>query len=231
MHVGWTISEIGGNRGTFGSLRLRCDELGQSDPFFTSEFMDWAQTTDSEATWNFIWDVQSQNCSGTDNYKQISQILQTRQVIFTTKKGAQQPDVLQGTSACARSPGVTFNVTDTMSIDASSNLGRDSCNVLAPGPSPVANVCAIAMGPAVAATATKITPQSLCESVGTTASSTTTAHGNAAARGRAALGRGCWVHVVGITLLRGRCAGRIVLGSVQSPISESRVAGRLDFFF
>jgi hypothetical protein len=196
MDVGWIIWEIGGNRTAFGSRRLRCDELGQSDPFFTSEFMDSSKTTDNEGTWNLVWDVQSQNCSGKDNYKEIGQILHTRQLIFTTKKGAQQPDVLQGTSACDRSPGITFNVTDTMYISPSDNMGRDSCNVLAPGPSPIANVCAIAMGPAVVATATKTTPQDFCESVGTTASSTTTAHGNAAARGAP-----LWAADTGSTLL------------------------------
>jgi hypothetical protein len=179
MRVGWTVREYGGNHPVSGYRGLLCDELAQSDPFFTTEGMDSALTTDSEATWNLVWHVQSQNCSVMDNDQQISQILQTRQLIFTTKKGAQQPDVLQGTGTCANSPGVTFNVTDTLPISARHNRGRGSCNVLAPGPFPVANVCAIAIGPAVAATATKRTPQSFC----TTATITTTALDNAAARG------------------------------------------------
>ncbi len=66
------------------------------------------------------------------------QTLPSRQLLFTTKKDAPAADVLQGTDACVRSPGVTHNVTDTVSIPAYLNQGRDSCNVLSPGPPPAA---------------------------------------------------------------------------------------------
>lgn len=183
MHISWIMSDYGDdNRVVFGSRSLLCDELGQTDPFLTHEYLNPDKTTAAEATWRLIWTVQSQNCSREGNATQISQILQQHAVLFTTKKGAPQPDVLRGADACARSPAATFNVTDTLPIYASRNMGRDSCNVLAPGPFPSPNPCAIAMGPVVVAAAANLTRQSFCESVGP-AKSTSTPLGNAAARG------------------------------------------------
>lgn len=182
MHISWIVREHGGDRAAYGSRELLCDELGQTDPFLTNEFMDADKTTAAEATWILIWNVQSQNCSREGNDTQISQILQQQRLLFTTKKGAPQPDLLQSTDACTRSPAATFNVTNTLPIEPSLNSGRGFCNVLAPGAFPPANPCAIATGPKVAAAAVNLTRQSFCESV-TTPKSTSTALGNAAARG------------------------------------------------
>ncbi len=157
-----------------GSHNLLCDQVGQSDPFFTTASAFTGFTTDRDGEWVILWSVHSHNCSVTENVTQISYLYHPQYLFFTTKKGAQQPDVLQNTSACASSPGVTFNVTDTLPIAANLNYGRSSCNVLAPSPPPAANVCAIAMGPAVAAAATKLTPDYSCESATSTAKSTPT---------------------------------------------------------
>ena len=184
MRVAWEVWDVvpvvpfenGGNltRVVSESRRLVCDELGQSDPFFITPSAAAQLTVDREAEWVILWSVTAQNCSVTNNDTQLGQFGQRQLLLFTTKKNAQQPDVLQNTNACNRSPGITFNVTDTLPIEASLNHGRGSCNVLAPGPPPAANVCAIAMGPAATAAATKITPSSFCESVTSTAKSTPT---------------------------------------------------------
>ena len=98
---------------------------------------------------------------------------------FTTKKGAQEPDLLQGTATCACPPGIVFNVTDTIPFYAGHNFGRASCNVLVPGSPPAADVCAVEIGPAVAATMAKTTDEMFCYSVTSTA--TPTPRTNAAA--------------------------------------------------
>lgn len=151
IHIGWTLWETSPNKllTDSGIRELHCDELGKTDPFFTVERANPAKTTDAEATWVLLWSVQSQNCTAAGG---VSQLGQSQQLAFTTKKGAQEPDLLQGKAACARSPGITFNVTDTIGIAGSSNYGRASCNVLAPGDPPAADVCALELGPAVAAT-------------------------------------------------------------------------------
>ena len=181
MRVAWEVwdvvpAEDGGNltRVVSESRGLLCDELGQSDPFFITPSAAAQLTVDREAEWVILWSVIVQNCSVTNNDTQLGQFGQPQHLLFTTKKNAQQPDVLQNTDICASSPGVTFNVTNTLPIEASLNHGRGSCNVLAPGPPPAANVCAIAIGPAVAAAATKITPSSFCQSITSTATSTPT---------------------------------------------------------
>ncbi|KAG7284954.1 hypothetical protein NEMBOFW57_009570 [Staphylotrichum longicolle] len=149
MHIGWTVWETSPNKllTDYGIRELHCDELGKTDPFFTVERANPAKTTDAQATWVLLWSVLSANCTAAGG---ISQLGQSQQLAFTTKKGAQEPDLLQGTAACARSPGITFNVTDTIGIAGSSNYGRASCNVLAPGDPPAADVCALELGPAVA---------------------------------------------------------------------------------
>ena len=191
MSIGWTLWESSPNKTMMdsGSRPLLCDALGQTDPFFTAERVDPAKTTNYEATWVLLWSVQSQNCSGSG----ISQLLQLQQLTFTTQKGAQEPDVLQGTAACARSPGVTFNVTDTVPVLTSQNMGQGECNVLAPGPPPAADVCALAIGPSVAAIMNKTADQLFCYSVTSTA--TPTPSTNAAGPGPAA------AHVAGSTWL------------------------------
>ena len=94
MHIGWTLWESSGNKTktASGDRELLCDELGQTDPFFTAEHANPAKTTDSEATWVLPWNVQSQNCTVAQNHSWISQLLQSQQVTFTTKKGAQEPE-------------------------------------------------------------------------------------------------------------------------------------------
>ncbi len=181
MRVAWEVwdvvpAEDGGNltRVTSESRRLVCDELSQSDPFFITPSSAAQLTLDREAEWVILWSVVVQNCSVTNNDTQLGQFGQPQLLSFTTRRNAQQPDVLQNTGACASSPGITLNVTDTLPIEASLNHGRGWCNALAPGPLPAANVCAIAMGPVVAAAVTKITPSSYCESVTSTANRTPT---------------------------------------------------------
>ncbi|KAG7289802.1 hypothetical protein NEMBOFW57_006178 [Staphylotrichum longicolle] len=184
MSISWVIRDLdSGQRMATGSRTLHCDELGQTDPLLTHEYLDADKTTAAEATWFLIWNVQSQNCSREGNDTQISQILQQQKLRFTTKKGAPQPDLLQSTDACTRSQAATFNVTDTLPIEPSLNMGRGLCNVLAPGPFPPAHPCAIAMGPKVAAAAVNLTRQSFCESVTPPKSTSTPSSGNAAARG------------------------------------------------
>ncbi len=198
MRISWTLWEDSGNRTKMadGTRHLLCDELGQSDPFFSAESVNPAVTTDYEATWVLLWNVQSQNCTGSQKDSRVSHLTQLQQVTFTTKKGAQEPDVLQGTAACARSPGITFNVTDTVPVYAPLNEGRATCNVLASGPPPAANVCAIAIGPAVAATMTKEAPEFWCDSVTPTATSTPTTNAAAAGPGPATA-----AHATGLTWL------------------------------
>ncbi len=200
MRIGWTLWEDSGNRTKTagGSRHLLCDELGQTDPFFSAESVDPAVTTNYEATWVLLWNVQSQNCTGSQKGSQISHLLQQQQVTFTTKQGAQEPDLQQGTAACTRSPGIAFNVTDTLSIYAPLNEGRATCNVLAPGPPPAANVCAIAIGPAVAATMTKQAPEFWCDSVTATATSTPTTNAAAAAHVAGSTWLASLVSVVGV---------------------------------
>ncbi|KAK3897398.1 hypothetical protein C8A05DRAFT_19830 [Staphylotrichum tortipilum] len=156
MDIMWTVWETSPNMllTDSGIRELHCDELGKTDPFFTVERANPAKTTDAEATWVLLWDVLAHNCTATGASPGIGQLTtqHQQQLTFTTKKGAQEPDLLQGTAACARSPGITFNVTDTRSIAARLNYGRASCNVLAQGDPPAADVCALDLGPAVAAT-------------------------------------------------------------------------------
>ncbi len=199
MHIIWHLYEMSGNltKGDGDYRILLCDELGQTDPFFTAEAVSTSATTANEATWTLVWNVQSQNCSGSDD-GEISQLLQQRRITFTTKQGAQEPDVLQGTAACARSPGITFNVTETRGIAPYDNFGRASCNVLAPGPPPAADVCALSVGSAAAATmAAKTSDFYWCASATSAATSTPTTN---AAAGRGP-GPAAAAHLAGSTWL------------------------------
>ena len=215
MHVSWTLWEDSPNKllTDSGIRELLCDELGQTDPFFTVESVDPAKTTNAEATWVLLWDVLSHNCTAQGNRSRanpldegISEFTQSRRLTFTTKKGAQEPDLLQGTAACARSPSITFNVTETIPFYAGSNFGRGSCNVLAPGPPPAADACAVALGPAVAATMAQRPKDDLwCDSVGSKTTPTPTPNAAAPAAPPAAHVAGpVWpaflVSMVGVTV-------------------------------
>ncbi len=199
MEITWGLYEVSGNmtKGDGFSRTLRCDELGQVDPFFTAEGVSTSATTASEAMWTLVWNVQSQNCSATDG-ADVTQTLLQRRVTFTTKKGAQEPDLLQGTAACARSQGITFNVTGTRAVTPSRNFGRKTCNVLAPDPPPEANVCALSLGSAEAATMAAITSDALWCASPTSAATTTPTTNAAAGRGP---GPAAAAHLAGSTWL------------------------------
>lgn len=148
--LSYHIEELGtSSNGTniiSGILDLRWANFSSSGPYFA--FASTSQLINAEGTWLFSWTLASGNCSGSpeNGTMEFSGHNQAHFIIFTTKNGSQQPDLVAATedATCAKTESHTFNVTGILDVPNSigSNYdGRDSCAVLSPASSPAPNPC------------------------------------------------------------------------------------------
>lgn len=153
LHLGlrWNLFQLdGGNRTGFGVIpETYYIPPGARQYYEYSSFYD---LTIIEGTWLLQWTVDSVNCSQfpVNNFSMVS-YTQGNRIIFTTKNGAQAPDLLTATAndVCASAAGFTFNVTglEKASVRSPDNVdGKDSvttCAVVAPmSPTYRPNPCA-----------------------------------------------------------------------------------------
>ncbi|KAI6090037.1 hypothetical protein F4821DRAFT_230487 [Hypoxylon rubiginosum] len=112
-----------------------------SDPYFAYEYVTELNVT--EARWSLVWSMGSGNCSRPDGAtgddktaSSLSFYNRDRNVRFTTRNGAQQPDLAAAATtdadACTDNY-FTFNVTGVLDTPLGAKYdGRETCAVLAP---------------------------------------------------------------------------------------------------
>jgi hypothetical protein len=141
----------------FGAMILKYADFSSSDPYFALDSVPYMNTT--EGIWSIMWTVYAANCShavigdppgvGQTNVGggiSASHLpYNSGPTQFTTKNGAQQPDLVAATAddTCASSGNFTFDVTGTLKVaDPPLFNGRSSCAVLpTPLSKPPANPC------------------------------------------------------------------------------------------
>jgi hypothetical protein len=147
------------------SIRLRwLSESLSQDPFFQySPF----QQLSAAANWNLSWKIYWDSCTnGSSSVQSTSGTTFTESaqgsLAFTTKDGAQKPDLVSGTkdTSCSRNSGVAINITD------SQGEGAETCAVVA-APSSVSyqTPCRVQIGSAAAASISSYISATLCRSV------------------------------------------------------------------
>ncbi|KAI1778199.1 hypothetical protein F4818DRAFT_405165 [Hypoxylon cercidicola] len=154
LNFGWTVYNMDDPHGPAidGYLHLtNVDFSNTSDPYFA--FRTTNEFNATEASWYLIWTLSSGNCSRSDASRgddgvasSISFYNRVNPVSFTTRNGAQQPDLVPSDDTCASPDSYfTFNVTGILGTpDPAKYDGRDTCAVLAPTnmtASPTAALC------------------------------------------------------------------------------------------
>ncbi|RMJ22163.1 hypothetical protein PHISP_06970 [Aspergillus sp. HF37] len=123
-----------------------------NDPYYFV-FDGTQKFSDIEGTWMLLWEVHGLICSESHSTFTIRGINDANKVWFTTKKGAQQADLIAATDpgTCANTQSFTFNVTGSMDISTSSQFDADSCAVLSPtSPWPAPSQCQVEISSAKA---------------------------------------------------------------------------------
>ncbi|KAJ5159365.1 uncharacterized protein N7482_006369 [Penicillium canariense] len=136
LSLWWNLWQLeGGNMTGYGVIpKAYYIPTGARQYYEYSSFYD---LTTIEGTWLFQWHVDSVNCSQfpANNYS-MGSYTQGKRIIFTTKNGAQAPDLVTATAddVCASAEGFTFNVTglEKVSIRSPDNPdGKDSVTTCA----------------------------------------------------------------------------------------------------
>ncbi|KAI0385410.1 hypothetical protein F5Y04DRAFT_245781 [Hypomontagnella monticulosa] len=118
------------------------DFSNASDPYFVLGSTDILNT--AEATWSLVWTLASGNCSystldmmrgdDTNLASNFTFRSESQSIIFTTKNGAQKPDLTsKDDGTCGNTTGTyrTFNVTGIMDVPSSEKYdGHNTCAVL-----------------------------------------------------------------------------------------------------
>ncbi|KAI1764140.1 hypothetical protein GGR53DRAFT_334810 [Hypoxylon sp. FL1150] len=136
----WNLDDLDGP-GIGGLFDLRNVNFSNvSDPYFAHEYT--TQLNVTEARWSLVWSMGSGNCSATPAADDgaaasgLSFYNRVRSVQFTTKKGAQQPDIAAAATTdddTCTDNYFTFNVTGVLDTPITAKYdGRDTCAVLAP---------------------------------------------------------------------------------------------------
>ncbi|KAF7561915.1 hypothetical protein G7046_g2226 [Stylonectria norvegica] len=93
-----------------------------SNPFLWYWWSD--KLFDREDVWSFVWHLDAYNCTKFESEQQSGSVILNffemgNGITFTTKKGAQQPDLVAATDSdtCGDTEGFTFNITATLEAD------------------------------------------------------------------------------------------------------------------
>jgi hypothetical protein len=146
-------------------MSLKYADFSSSDPYFAFDSVPYMNST--EGVWTISWIVSAGNCSsgggglnsigdGIGGGMSASHVpYQAGPTQFTTKNGAQQPDLVAATAddTCANSGNVTFDVTAVLKVALPEDYnGRSSCAVLpTPLSTPPANPCGAKINSSAAA--------------------------------------------------------------------------------
>ncbi|KAI2468836.1 hypothetical protein F4781DRAFT_396505 [Annulohypoxylon bovei var. microspora] len=149
-----------------------------SDPYYAFTTTNVFNAT--EGAWALVWSLSSGNCSrptsaGSNKASSITYYNRVSYLDFTTKNGAQQPDLVTATDAdsdtCANTTEryFTFNVTGTLDTPNPSKYdGRETCAVIAPpfqtGPT-TAKSCAPTIDASAASSISAAITSKACKSV------------------------------------------------------------------
>ena len=143
------------------NLRTVTANFSSSDPYFA--YFGTNTLNQTEGLWALQWEVRFRNCSRQGPGTQLKRQDYTGFVMFTTKNGAAQPDLVAAAAenACDGRKGFAFNVTDLMipftepKNDDGSYDGRNaSCAILSPMPAPEPQPCLVKMDAAAASSIT-----------------------------------------------------------------------------
>jgi hypothetical protein len=116
-----------------GNLDLINTNSSSSDPYFAYAIT--FNITAIEGSWMLTWNSRAVNCSTSPSNSTFGAVDQRQFVVFTTKIGAQQPDLVAATAddTCAHSESFTYNVTGVIGVieDPNKYDSRNSCAVIA----------------------------------------------------------------------------------------------------
>jgi hypothetical protein len=160
----WTVWQGSGYNTKFIASRevvLKNADFSSSDPFFA---IDSIPINTTEGVWWFTWTSATGNCSDffelnsdliTPNISLTFQnLVDPDPLIFTTKNGTQQPDLVAATAdgTCNNTESFTYNVTRILNFTSTPRYdGRSSCAVLESSlPAPDPNPCGVTLNASVA---------------------------------------------------------------------------------
>jgi hypothetical protein len=162
---GWNVLDNIGAGPRNSSIRLRwLSESLSRDPFFQySPFQQLSATANWELSWKIYWNSCTNGSSSVDTasgatFTDFAQ----GSLTFTTRDGAQKPDLVSGTkdTSCSRNSGVQINVIDTQ------GEGTQACAVVAsPSPASTQTPCRVQIDSAAAASISSSISATLCRSV------------------------------------------------------------------
>ncbi|KND89244.1 hypothetical protein TOPH_06115 [Tolypocladium ophioglossoides CBS 100239] len=89
------------------------------DPYFTFDFT--SQLNNTEGNWMFSWELHSGNCSMPEEFAplKVTDLVQRKHIYFTTKNGAQRPDLVTATQDGIRAEieSFAFNITGMIGLN------------------------------------------------------------------------------------------------------------------
>ena len=150
-------------------IRTVTANFSSSDPYFV--YFGTNTLNHTEGLWALQWQVLLRNCSR----QGLGPLVQRQEhedfVMFTTKNGAPQPDLVAAAAgnACDGRKGFAVNVTDLMipfnepkNEDGSQDGRNASCAILSPMPAPEPQPCRVKMDAAAASSITAAISASPC---------------------------------------------------------------------
>jgi hypothetical protein len=142
--ISWHIRHLADlESGHSGIIHLKDANITSADPFFVTQYSPGLNGT--EEGWVIDWTLPFSNCSGSNPNTKVTSNGETRYHLFSTKRGAPGPNLVQGPGSCANSTGVAINVAETLPT------GLYDCAVLGSPPIVAANPCAVSVDNATAA--------------------------------------------------------------------------------
>jgi hypothetical protein len=167
----WTLNQFGGNDSNNpianGAIDLRSANTSSGDPYFALGYI--YDLVDTETTWSLVWSVSAANCSMYGSVTQPGGGVQSNAVFFSTRKGAQQPDLIAATgdNTCSSTESFTFNVTGATYVVPGQDHNKfgngSACAELATTlPTPTPNPCGVRINSSAASSISTAVTASAC---------------------------------------------------------------------
>ncbi|KND91190.1 hypothetical protein TOPH_04106 [Tolypocladium ophioglossoides CBS 100239] len=134
------------------------------DPYLVFHYT--SQLNNTEGRWMLSWELRSGNCSMSDEYAplKVAGLVQRNYIYFTTKNGAQQPDLVAATQdgTCSKTESFAFNITGMLDVPLGSHYNNQaSCPTLSPA-APTPDPCRVKVDSASASSISYAIQSSAC---------------------------------------------------------------------
>lgn len=149
------------------SYDLRWANFSSRDPYF--EYRGFSRFN-TEGNWMLTWTVSHSSCTE-DSFPSLGGDgiignVSTSSILFTTKKSAQEVDLVAATNnekTCSEDLGLAINITDTVKVPAKVDWdGGETCAVVASSPTPTPDPCQVKIDSAVASSISSSMTSRVC---------------------------------------------------------------------